>query len=291
MIDFIRIFEDYHIPHRQGQRGFIEVPCPWCGDNSDWHGGFHQGRHIFNCWKCSRKPISTTLQALTGVPWTELRSKYQGDNTEPYIEQTERFEAPTELILPDSTITELKKEHWDYLKRRGFDPDKLVKTWGLKATSHIGKYNFRIFIPVFFNGVMISYLARDWTNKAETRYLSCDKRKELIHNKHILYGIDLIRGRTGVIVEGCTDSWRLGPGAVATMGTGYTQQQVLFIWERFDKVFIMFDSEDKAQERALKLGFELSGMGVETERIRLINGDPGSLKQKDADSLMKELIP
>lgn len=286
MVDIPHILHDFQIPNREGTRGYIEVNCPWCGDTS-WHGGLHQHKQKFHCWKCKGKPLSTTLQLLTGTPWQQLKNNYVGESE--LIVAEKKTERPSELIFPEELIP-LNRQQRQYLIDRDFNPDKIIETWGVQGTTHVGNFSFRIFIPIYFNNQLISYTCRDWTGKQSIRYWSCKESEEVICHKDILYGIDKCTSRTGVVVEGPTDVWRLGPGSVATFGTGYTLSQLLLIRERLDKVFIVYDPEVEAQKQALKMGSELSGMGVKVENIVITKEDPGSLTPSESEVLMRELL-
>lgn len=286
MIDIPKILHDFQVPTNGEKRGYTIIHCPWCGDTS-WHGGLHQQKQKFTCWKCKRKPLSTTLQYLTGMPWQQLKEHYRGESE--LISEEQTIERPDTLIFPEE-LTPLTREQRQYLLSRDFDTVEIIDTWDVRGTTHIGMYSFRIFIPIYFNNNLISYTCRDWTGLSSMRYFSCDKVDEVICHKDILYGIDKCTERIGVIVEGPTDVWRLGPGSCATFGTGYTLSQLLLIRERFDKVFIVYDPEAEAQKQALKMGSELSGMGVEVENIVIAKKDPGSLTPGEGKILMGELL-
>jgi hypothetical protein len=91
-----------------------------------------------------------------------------------------------------------------------------------------------------------------------------------------------------VFVEGATDVWRLGVGAVAVLGIDWKKEQVAIL-KNFSRRFVMFDPEPLAQKRAEKLAESLSLYGGETEVITGLKCDPGDLPQDEADQIMKEL--
>ena len=121
--------------------------------------------------------------------------------------------------------------------------------------------------------------------------MSCPEKEEVIPHKTIVYNADNITGNKAVLVEGVTDCWRLGDGSICCFGIKYTQAQANYL-ATLEKLFIMFDDEYNAQCQAESLGNILSGLGTEVEIIKLGTGDdPGNLSQKDADDLMKQLMP
>jgi hypothetical protein len=287
--DFERLLQDFGLPYHIGGRGYIDIPCPWCGGGSKWKGGLHPVKGFY-CWKCGKHPIQHVIKLLTGQDWPAIRNKYSGEPTLSLVNEEEQAERPQTLEMPEDLLPFLRAEHRNYLAKRGFTPDHIIKEWGVMATGKFGDYNYRLIIPVFDKGQMVSYLGRDWTGQQHLRYKTCEKKKEVVHHKHLLYGLEKCTRKTGVICEGSTDVWRLGPGAVATLGTGYTSVQARLIRETFNRVFIVFDPEPEAQARARKLGEELAGVGVEVENVKIDAEDPGAMSQTDADTMMKDLL-
>jgi DNA primase len=152
----------------------------------------------------------------------------------------------------------------------------------------IGPYKFRIIIPILQRGKLASFQGRDYTGRSDLRYKTCEKEKEVVCHKHLLYNADAIPGEDVVVVEGVTDVWRLGPGSVATFGTGFTQEQVMIL-AGYRRVFLLYDGEEAATRRADKLAHAISGLGAEVELVTLDGGDPAEMSQDDADYMMLEL--
>ena len=150
-------------------------------------------------------------------------------------------------------------------------------------------YKFRIVTPIFWQGEQVSFQARDITNKSKLKYITCPKDRELIHHKHILYSSSVLPSYTGIIVEGKTDVWRFGDSAYATFGIKYTPTQVRLIANMFKRVAVIFDDETQAIIQANKLVGELKFRGVDAWTVS-IDGDPGSMKQSEADYLIKNII-
>jgi DNA primase len=212
------------------------------------------------------------------------------DKTPVQSGRKKKHNAPTSIELP-STAT-LSSAHKDYLRARDFDPYPLIDTFDLKGTSWQGSYKWRILAPIYLNGHLVSYQGRDITDRSDLKYKACKMDEEVIHHKDIVYAGDLVKGRSVVICEGITDVWRLGPGAVCTFGTGFSAAQVRHIASKWDEAFLLFDAEEEAQSQADRLAHLLSSLrhDMQIECIELNEGDPGEMKQEDADSLMKDLI-
>jgi hypothetical protein len=193
-------------------------------------------------------------------------------------------------------VDSMATNHRHYLEGRGFDPDQIEREWGVMGTGPMSyldwiDYRFRLFIPVRWNDEEVSFQTRDVTGKSDRKYIACPTEREIKHHKYVLYGRQECWGETGIVVEGVTDVWRLGPRACATFGIQYTAEQVAVIARAFRRVAIVFDSERQAQAQARKLAAQLR-LWLETPPIVVDLGagvDPGSMKQDDADHLVREL--
>jgi DNA primase len=160
--------------------------------------------------------------------------------------------------------------------------------WGIQSTGLTGFYKHRIFIPVLFEWGVVSF--QTLAPSHSPPYLGCEEKKEIIPHKHLVYGFDYAveKGRC-VLVEGVTDVWRLGAGAVATFGKVWTQEQVNLICNNFDKVFVMLDS-DVPKGDSKKLAQNISAHGCwSVDIIGLEEGDPGDLSPEKAQEIMKDM--
>jgi hypothetical protein len=135
----------------------------------------------------------------------------------------------------------------------------------------------------------VSYIGRSTkTGKGEARWKACGKEHERVWHRAILYGMDLLPGNKAIVVEGCTDVWRLGPGAVGTFGIDWTEEQRRVL-KKLDRVWILFDEESQAQKKAEELAYGLSDF-TEVEILDIEQGDPGELPLKEARGLVNDLI-
>lgn len=298
--DYIKFFRDYGIPFdaeiAQG-RGFIAFPCPYCrGEshkNTSYYGAIHNQYNYFRCWKCGKKPLKEVFYLLTGQNWEEISQNYKADydirdiyilkNTE------ETRKSPPALLSLPSEARELGDREKAYLESRGFEPEAIIKRYGLVSTGFTGEYKFRIIIPIYWGGRLVSYQGRDYTGLSNLRYKACSKEKEIIHHKHILYGGENTQGEHIICVEGIIDKWKMGEKAVATFGTGYTKQQLVLL-SRYKKVSVLFDGEPEANKHAENLANSLAGLNVDVEIVYLKSGDPGDLSIEEAGELAREIL-
>jgi hypothetical protein len=179
--------------------------------------------------------------------------------------------------------------HEKYLIKRKFDPSILKEQWGLQGTTYMsGEWNWRIIFPILDKmGDVVSYGGRAIGEGVHPKYkLPLDEQMK-VDPRQLLYGIHKVKNSV-VIVEGPADVWRLGPGAVATLGINWKKEQALIL-KNFPRRFIMFDPEYEAQKEARDLAKWLGMYSGETEIISDISTDPGDMSQEDADALMREL--
>jgi len=299
-MDIERLYRDYNVPfqtegHKHCRSGWANTACPFCSGNPGLHLGYNEEKDYFFCWRCGWHPTIETIAKLTGFSNREVISfvgnyggvaRRQIRTKEPAIKiRTKGFKFP-------SGVGALREAHKQYLQRRNFDWSKLEQEWGLLATGPTGSldgrdYRFRVIAPIEWEGHIVSFQGRDITGRSEMKYKACPKDRELVHHKEILYGKQSEWGRIGICVEGITDVWRLGFAAFATFGISYTPAQMMAMIRSFRRIIILFDDDPQAQEQADKLKAELK-MVIDVHK-EVIQEDPGSMSQEDADSLVRQL--
>lgn len=272
------------------QHGWVQIPCPFCTGNIGWHLGYNLNKDYWNCWRCGWKTSENVIKAITGLSRDKIkniRGSYRVRSKNP-VQAKIAVRKVGKVKLP-SGISDLSPNHRKYLKERGFNPKELANIWGLKGTGPVGPYKFRVIAPIYLRGKLISYQGRDITGKSDLKYKACGQDRELMDHKDSLYGFDLVPGDGVVVVEGITDAWRLGPGAVATFGIEFKNSQINLL-RNFKEVFILFDIDPQAKKQAEKLAAVLSAFNIQVEVLELDSGDPAELSDKEAKKLMKELI-
>jgi hypothetical protein len=238
-----------------------------------------------NCWSCGKKPIGRTLHQL-GLLWVEVQDYLAGLGGFSAGSEGPAARPPGRLKLPDG-LGPLRPVHEAYLRGRGFDPDELVKLWGVQGIGLAVKYAWRIFLPITHKAKTVSWSTRRLTD-AEPRYGNAPREDEAVPAKTLLYGEDYCRHAV-VVTEGFFDAVRVGPGAVATMGLSYTRQQLERI-ARYPVRAVCFDSERAAQRRARKLCSDLEVFPGRTMCIELDAADPGSASLREVQRLRKAVL-
>ena len=293
-----RFLSDYNIPtdpdNSNGGPEWVQVMCPFpdC-DDANYHGGFNLRSGAYHCWRCGKHPLLQAVRLLARCSIPQARiiiEKYRSPITSPATAREWDIQRPGTIEMPPGSGP-LNERARRYLESRRFDPDYLERKYHLQSTGNTGQYKFRIMAPIYYRGQWISYQGRDITGKAPQRYKVCGRELEIIHYKHVLYEIDRAKsGGAAVVVEGITDQWRLGDGAVATFGIMYTQEQLILLCESFSCLFIFYDAEPQAQEQAHKLALECGSLGTRAEVIHPDCDDPASMTDEEAQQLMKELL-
>jgi len=287
IIDFLN---DHNIEYREygshhhTTMGRINFDCPLCSPNSQsFRLGWHLSFNTTNCWQCGKLSPSKILQEY-GLDYIAAKELLLNLDSTEIVER----EIPTGILKLPSGLIPLKISHLKYLKERGFNPKELDKLWNISQS--IDAYfplAWRIFIPVFRYGRMISWTTRNITD-TNPRYINARITEEAYPMKKWLYGMDYCRN-TIIITEGCTDTWNIGPGAVATMGIDYTAEQMELI-RKFPVRVVCFDSSIDAQKRQTELIANLSLFPGETYGVQLDAADPGSAHKREIRKLREEFL-
>ncbi len=286
---FTEILDQYNIEyiaegHHHCRTGWIQIDCPFCGrDSHKWHLGYSLENHFLNCWRCGPHSAVEVLHEYTEISFAAC-TKILSDIEVSVLPKKEKPKG--KLILPKG-LNRLQAAHRKYLRGRGFGIAPLESLWQIQGIGLASKLQWRIFIPIIYHGKVVSWTTRSISNNG-TRYISASPSEEELHHKSLLYGEDYVRDII-IVNEGSTDVWRIGPGAVATLGTGYSTEQVSKII-KYRKRIICFDSAKEAQARANNLCADLSVFPGETINILLDAEDPASASDKEIKLIRKEFL-
>ncbi len=273
--------------------GWVNISCPFCLGQTGYHGGFNVDKGYYNCYRCGHHPLTTVIMKLTSKDLRTSLNVIKNYSSVSIIPTKKKVQQSMSFPSDIKNLTTRAKK---YLINRNFDPKRLASIWGLLSTGYIGFYKHRIFAPIYQKQTLVSYQCRDITDQHPQKYLACKQEEEIIPHQNCLYGFDqVINYKSVVVVEGITDVWRLGQGAVATFGTGFTKQQAKILATNFYNIYILFDNEPEAQEKAKQLGFLINSAFKNSVKVTNLclsgkNLDPGNMNQSDADQLMKEIL-
>lgn len=275
-----------------GSGAWLGIPtCLWCGAPNN-HLAINVNTKIVKCWKCGAKGKSLVkfVQLYFNCSPKEAIDKlsafqnFSDADFQPYQKQTY---SNSSLSLPEEA-TDLDQSHINYLISRNYDPDFLIKKYKIKGTSFLGKWAWRIIIPVYEQGRLVSFTSRDITNLSLERYKSCPASLEVINIKDCLYNRETAQA-VGIVMEGAFDVWRIGDGGIGIFGTAYSTQQLMKL-KGISRLFTLFDNEEQAQERARIFGHEASIYVPEVINIQIPYDDPALIPSSEIPALRRELF-
>ena len=299
MVDFIRLLKDNNIDYRIDTDNYININCPF-HDNGirGYKGGINLAGGFYHCWACNGSSIEKVISELLHISFYEAKKVLEEYSTDTIIRSklNRKVSKGNNIQLPGNEIVKDSKA-WNYLLKRRFDPQYLIDTYKIKDGGLTGDWNFRIIIPIFVNGKIVSYQGRSIFSKEKCKELDILRYKTLniydsvINAKYTFYGLDDCKSDWIVLVEGPFDRWRLGPNNIlSTLGTSTSEQQIILLAERYKKVIFLFDNEKIAQDRAKKYGQRLAGLGVEVEIFNPeFEHDPGDYSASEEAEVRGEL--
>lgn len=281
------ILDTYNISYQTEGRycrdGWLQLDCPFC-DGSDPNKpylGYNIDKRYFNCWSCGYKKAIEILMELIHESYGKCASLFYNLSSA-QLDGTKTVRPHGTLVLP-SFRGSLLHAHSEYLIRRLYTPNILATLWGLEGIGVANRLQWRLFIPIHYNGRVVSWTTRSLVDDTPMRYISAGLDEELIPHRDLLYGEDFVRH--GIIVhEGPADVWRTGPGSVATFGTGFTPAQVLKI-SKYPLRVICYDSQPAAQQQAKKLCEALMVFPGRTVNVTLIAKDAGEANETEIQQL------
>lgn len=286
--DAISFFEDNGIEYfpksKHGGKDWINIRCPLCADSAD-HGRFHTQSGKYHCWRCPGAAPQKVIQTLLSTSYAkskELWDSYHG--VQDIVFEEDKVEHVSYIKIPG---TSLQGQHKLYLKDRGFVPEHLESIWKIRGTGITGEWRNRLIMPFFHNGKPLTFQSRSVRVKD---YKCLAPAASVRSMKELLYGEWLMPSFKQIgVCEGPFDIYRMGPGFVATCGIGHTEHQVQRLLQ-YGIIYIVYDPEPGAQERAEELGKDLAAFGKHVEIIDIEGKvDPGALPEEKAMKIRGEL--
>lgn len=188
-------------------------------------------------------------------------------------------------------LSELPSNHAAklYLEYRGYDLVELENIYGVSFCTKVYDRAYyplvnRIFIPVFMRGNLVGWQGRyvgdpDWKTSSVQKYFNLRgmSKKDMLYNYDVAKNQDMV-----VLVEGAADVWRIGPCAVALMGSDLAEQQANLVKQTWANkpvvVFLDYDAVDKSIAIAQKL---FPFLGSKVFAVIGDGKDPGSMTTEE----------
>lgn len=272
--------------HRHVREGWIGLDCPWCGTVGKYHLGIHLSSLSAHCWRCGRKSVAEVVASVVGCSFRQARRLVSGMSR--FAEASEREDRGVrgELRVP-AGVGPLQEPHRRWLESRGLDPDRVERLWGLRGIGLSARLPWSIWVPVHLDGRTVSWTTRAIGPAAGRRWVHANPDEEVLPIKSTLYGWDYVRS-AAIVVEGASDVWRIGPGAVALFGTSATSSQLRLL-SAVPRRIVCLDSEPAAQRAARALADSLGAFPGETLVVELSSPDPGEATDDEVMELRKFL--
>lgn len=254
--------------HRHVRHGWIGVnPCPKCNSTS-YHAGLTEDCSRAACWRCGGLNPFHLLAHAAKLTVREVLEAIESPQ-EPAGARRSPSKPRGHILYPPG-LQALTRPYREFLRGRGFDPASIAVLWGVRATGPAGLLAWRLWIPIHLDEQVVSWTTRAIGDRTP-RYVSAAPEQEAVDHKSLLYGEDLVE-HSVVIVEGPTDVWRIGPGAVCQFGLNTSPKQIERL-SRYPIRTICFDSQPPAQRRAERLADVLQQFSGRTDVIVLETGD------------------
>lgn len=292
MIDFQALAENKGIIFKgPDKRGWLHFRCPFCQDDL-FHLGFHNS--TWTCFRCGKKKQSQILRYVFHTELSQALSfKKKGVNTPSVILRKKEFQAPIKLTKT------IPSKAWNYLKeeRKFEDIYSLQTTWDFYFPAIMdiaGKWKYRIIVPIYLDGKMVSWFGRDYTNKQENRYEFPPDEMNVVNPKDVIYGLDLANPDLPlVLVEGPLDVWKLGPQSGGAFGTSLTDGQIQLLKKKGFNHLILVGDNDEPGIQAVEHHFSMLtilGFDVQMTNISSRYKDPGQMEDETARKFMQNIL-
>ena len=291
-MDYLTLFRNYKMPFDLSRfaKGWIGIQCPYCGD-TDFHLGINIYHNFCTCFRCGGHSLHVTLAKLLNVPANaldQILEPYQTKNKLlAKLNEKEKLNKD-KIELPNFPLSKAEK---DYLLDRHFNPDELIEKYNVQGGGWLAWKN-RIIIPVYLGGKLITWTGRTVIKDREPRYKNLENHLSVIDPKKIFFNLDNCYGNSAALLEGPFDVLRFGDNGICGFGITLTRTQIMYLSERFNKIYILFDSQRIAQKKAKEYGLLLAGHGLETYIVDISDygvKDIGELSPYKTKILKQEL--
>lgn len=153
---------------------------------------------------------------------------------------------------------------------------------------HFGPFAFRIIIPIYQQGKLVSFAARAVTSKQEPKVRFPYK----VEQSRILFNYDLAsHQKEMVLTEGIFQALRVGPQGVAVFGSKLSDAQMVLLSKAKAKRYtVMFDADKPGQRGGLRVYNRLRDQ-FGNKRVKLVSlpeGDPDEYEETELFRLMSK---
>jgi hypothetical protein len=280
------------------------ICCPFCPDtrfrlyiNHRWNTRSdadnkdrHSWRSLVNCFneKCDTSPLEGMLKGYVRNRPFVRRTIAQAVSDAPLVRVTWPGVCHRLPDLPHSHPA------IQYLIHRKFDPLEIDDLWNVRYCSeceYSPRYASslvagRLVIPIYWQGEMVGWQTRAIVEGSIPKYYTMPG----LRKQQILYNGDRAKTyQVGVLVEGVTDAWRVGPRACALLGKSISvyQQQYLCGWFAGGWLVNLLDPDAMDNMEAIHKHFDPKTFPGTYVVLRLPDGtDAGSTDRDELYALL-----
>ena len=241
--------------------GWYRGPCPFpdCAGKRDQTFSIQIETGHFHCFRCH------TAGSIGEVE--ELIEKAEVAKTEMEKLAEEARKPPDgflELGRGDGATALCCAPARKYLTKRGIAPETVLRA-GIGCVL-AGRYANRIVAPVKVGGEWRGWIARDFTGKAERKYMNARGpwRGDLVYNAA---GLAVETDEPFLIVEGVFDALPFGADAGALLGKPTESQIALIAMEARRPVVVVLDGDAWEEGWALAMRLRLDGVRAGSVRL------------------------
>jgi hypothetical protein len=254
-------------------------------------------RGIFHCWLCDYSGnLRTLLKDYLGyvpkiekyVSTDDLKQSYDDSFfkkeeivKERVIDYTFLPKEYVYLGRPKDTLSMLGKKALKYVLDRMSINDVVLHKIGYCG---IGKYKWRIIVPLFEDDKVVYFIARDFMGGAYKKYDNPKKEEISIGKEEVVFNINGARMvNQAVICEGVFDAIRVGIDGVAILGTSISELQYIKLLS-LKRIYVMLDSD--AYDKAAKIASKFQRAGKQVYLIKLAKGDPDDYSRDEIRNML-----
>jgi len=279
--------------------GEFRINCFRC-DDATGNLEISLDKGIFHCWKCnySGKLVRLLKDYLGYLPnIDEYVSPDDLRRFSPEVLFQKEGRKPGEFLgLPEEYIS-LTSDFLTYVGRKALRYVLSRMTEGDVENYQIGycglgKYKWRVIIPVIEDGRPVYFIARTFMGESPT-YKNPEKEEVGIGKEEVVFNLGGKASREDgvVICEGVFDAIRVGDAGVAIFGTSLSDIQMFKLLEVSKKFIILLDGDRPGIEGAIKMAHKLLSLRNEVCVVVPPKGDPSDWSNGEISQWLSQAKP
>lgn len=320
MNNIIDVLEKYDIPYKLkgkniSKKSDLGICCPFCEDDIGFHLGI-KGNN-YSCWKNENHKGNTItlIKKLLGCSYfdaiAELKYISIADDDEMMRAINRLFKNTNNdtkhcnnLVFPSTfcPITDRgsTKKFFYYLESRGFeyhDIVNLIEYYKLQCDL-IGDYNYRVIIPIYEKGQLITWVGRSIEKNCSLPYKAVPESLSVKITTNCLFDYDNIieGGDTLFICEGVFDAMKINwytdesikATCLFTKRMSAMQQSLLLdLIPRYKQILILLDSDAYIDAKNIYEEIKWMSNNIKISLLPKIYKDPGIMNKEQIKNLIK----